>query len=181
MRIAQRIAAIVACCLACVTTVSARADEAAQKITFDDHVRPIFREHCLTCHNANDKKSDLALDTYANALRGGASGEVVVAGDIDSSRLWGLVSHEDEPKMPPEQDRLVDAKLEIIRKWIEGGALENSGSVAKPTNKPAMEVTVAPNTANRPEGEPAMPVGLFRQPVVATARPGAITALAASP
>jgi WD40 repeat protein len=157
------------------------AEDAPQKITFDDHVRPIFREHCLTCHNANDKKSDLALDTYANTMRGGASGEVVLAGDIDSSRLYGLTSHTEEPKMPPEQDRIADAKLELIRKWIEGGALENSGSVAKSVNKPAVEVTVTANSANKPAGEPAMPAGLLRQPVVHTARPGAITALAASP
>ena len=45
------------------------------KITFEDHIKPIFREHCTSCHNANDKKSGLALDSYQAVLTGG-SGEV---------------------------------------------------------------------------------------------------------
>ena len=46
-------------------------------------------------------------------MHGGASGEVVEPGDLDGSRLWGLVNHTDEPKMPPNQDKLPDAKLDI--------------------------------------------------------------------
>ena len=89
------------------------ADPKAQpKITFDEHIVPIFREHCLSCHNQNEAKSDLALDTYARTMAGGAGGEVVVAGDIDSSRLYALVAHTETPKMPPSQDRIADAKVE---------------------------------------------------------------------
>ena len=84
---------------------------AAPKITYDEHVRPILREHCATCHNHDTKKSDLAIDSYAAIMRGGASGEVVVAGNPDGSRLWALVNHTDEPKMPPKQDKLPEAKL----------------------------------------------------------------------
>ncbi len=48
----------------------ATAAHADDKITFDDHIKPIFREHCLSCHNQNQKKSDLALDTYGATLAG---------------------------------------------------------------------------------------------------------------
>ena len=99
-------------------------DAPAEKVTYDDHVRPIFRQHCLTCHSADSKKGDLAIDTYASTIEGGASGEVVFEADPDSSRLWLLVNHEDEPKMPPESNKLPADKLEVIRKWIEGGLLE---------------------------------------------------------
>src|ERR1700722_3004470 len=58
------------------------------KITYDDQVRPIFREHCLSCHNQDAKKGDLALDSYAGMLRGGSTGEVIAAGNPDGSRLW---------------------------------------------------------------------------------------------
>src|SRR5690242_17736630 len=71
--------------------------DGAMKVTYDEHVKPILREHCFSCHNGDAKKGDLALDTYAGALKGGGSGEVIVAGDLDSSRLWDLVSHKDEP------------------------------------------------------------------------------------
>jgi hypothetical protein len=59
----------------------------------------------LICHNQNEKKGGLALDNYAAVMEGGSSGEVVFAGDLDSSRLWALVNHDEEPYMPPNQDR----------------------------------------------------------------------------
>jgi hypothetical protein len=39
-----------------------------QKITFDEHIKPIFREHCTTCHSQGDKSGGLALDSYADAI-----------------------------------------------------------------------------------------------------------------
>ena len=150
------------------------------KITYDEHVKPIFREHCFSCHNQDTKKSDLSLATYPALMQGGSTGAVVSAGDADSSRLFALVAHLDEPKMPPQQDKLSDAKLATIKAWIAGGALENNGSVAK-IKKPsaaAMNMVVG---AGKPEGPPPMPEKLSRQPAVYTARPSAVTALAASP
>ena len=82
--------------------------------------------------------------------------------------------------MPPNQDRLPDAKLEVIRQWIAGGALKDSGSTAKAKKEPTVELALA-SGAGRPGGTPVMPEGVARQPVVYTARPGACTALAASP
>jgi len=62
-------------------------------VTYDDHVKPVFREHCLSCHNQEQKKGGLALDSYGATMNGGSSGEVVLAGDTESSRLFALVTH----------------------------------------------------------------------------------------
>ena len=35
------------------------------KVTYDKHVKPILREHCFSCHNQEQKKGGLALDSYA--------------------------------------------------------------------------------------------------------------------
>ena len=76
---------------ACIPLAQAEdAKPAGPKITYDDHVRPILREHCFTCHNQNEKKSGLALDSYTSAMAGGSSGEVIFAGDLDSSRFVGV-------------------------------------------------------------------------------------------
>ena len=48
---------------------------------FTDHVLPIFREHCLKCHNSNDAEAGLAIDSYGALMEGGGSGDVVTAGD----------------------------------------------------------------------------------------------------
>ena len=74
-----------------------------EKITYDGHVRPIFRENCFSCHNQDDANGGLALDTYPKVMEGGSGGEVVVGGDLDNSRLWALVSHQEEPNMPEPQ------------------------------------------------------------------------------
>jgi len=58
----------------------AAADDPPKKITFDDHVRPIFRESCFSCHNQDRAKGGLALDTYAATMEGGSGGEVLGAG-----------------------------------------------------------------------------------------------------
>ena len=167
------------CILQFVFCCSALAQEPA-KVTYDDQVKPILRQHCFTCHGTEQKKSDLALDNYGTAMAGGASGEVLFAGDLDSSRLWTMVTHQETPSMPPGGEKLPQADLDVIKAWIEGGLLENSGSKAKPMKKSAV-AEFKPTADNRPEGEPAMPVGIYREPIVVAEREGAVTALATSP
>lgn len=156
------------------------ADEPAEKITYQDHVQPILRQHCFSCHSQSQAKSDLALDAFGAVMQGGASGAVIEPGDPDSSRLWMLVSHAEEPHMPPEQDKLPEEKLALIKKWIELGALENSGSQAAMKAKPKFDLSMS-SGAGQPAGGPVMPEGLARQPYVTSSRPGAVTALASSP
>lgn len=154
-------------------------DAKGPKITYDEHIQPIFREACYNCHNQNEAKSDLALDSYARTMAGGAGGECVVAGDVESSRLYALVAHIETPKMPPAGERIADAKLALIKQWIVGGALENSGSKAK--IKPKVDLKAVATTGNKPNGPAAMPEKFRRQPFVVTTRPGSSTAIAASP
>ena len=154
------------------------ASPAPPKITYDEHVRPILREHCFSCHSADKQESGLALDTYQKTMTGGSSGEIVIAGDLASSRLWALASHKEEPKMPPRQDKLASAKLDLLSKWIEQGAPENSGSKVVQKANPLAVVSTG---GAKPAGRTIMPVGLLKQPVQVTARAGQVTALAASP
>ncbi len=149
------------------------------KITYEDHIKTIFREHCTSCHNANDKKSGLALDTYQAVLTGGSGGEVVAAGDLDSSRLFGLTAHKEQPYMPPNQDMIPLAKVVLLKSWIEQGMPENSGSV---TQKPkANSAALGIVSSARPEGALPMPVSMIKQTPFYTSRAATISALAASP
>ena len=151
-----------------------------EKVTFEQHILPIFREKCGSCHNANDKKGDLVLDNYGLAMQGGASGEVVRAdGDASQSQLYLVVAHLAEPKMPPQQPKLPDDQLTLIRKWIEGGSLENSGSKAKAKKNVAVAKVAVSN--QRPEGPAPMPQNLPLDPLVVSNRGNGTTALAANP
>ncbi|MEM7312069.1 MAG: c-type cytochrome domain-containing protein, partial [Planctomycetota bacterium] len=120
----------------------------------------------------------LALDTYAATMEGGASGEVVYAADLESSRLWHLVNHEDEPTMPPNQDKMAQPKLDLIAKWINEGAAEQAGAAVKKSKKPTLQF----QPADIDDGSPgAMPGKICKQPVEVTSRASAVSALAASP
>jgi WD40 repeat protein len=163
----------------CVPATLAQAEDLPAKVTFDEHIKPIMREHCTSCHNANDKKSGLALDNYASTMAGGSGGESLVAGDPESSRLWALTSHYEQPKMPPNQDKISDAKLALLKRWIQQGMPENNGSeiMAPKVDLSAMGAV----SQARPEGAPPMPKSTLKQTPLFTERAAATSALAASP
>ena len=152
----------------------------AARITYDDHVSEIFRSQCFKCHNQDRKKGGLALNTYGLAMEGGSSGKVIKPGEPDSSRLFSLIAHLEEPHMPPKGGKLADGILETVRKWIAGGAPENKSSKIKLPAKPRLELSVSEPTA-KPEGPPPMPRGLSLEPVVRTQQTSAVTAMACSP
>lgn len=171
--------ALIAICAASSFAYAEEAKPAGDKITFDDHVLPLLREKCGTCHNANDKKGDLILDNYAAAMRGGGSGEVIrTDGDADGSTLYRVVAHLSEPFMPPGQPKMADAQLALIKKWIEGGALENAGSKAKPKKSMVVKAEVS---SQRPAGPPPMPEKLSIEPLLVSPRANSVTALATNP
>jgi hypothetical protein len=157
------------------------ADETPEtKITFDEHIKPIFREHCTACHSESDKESDLALDSYAASMAGGSSGTVIAEGDAAGSRLFKLMTHAERPFMPPDQDPIPKPQIDLIKTWIEQGMPENSGSKIKRSNNAATAM-LSTATLGKPEGPPPMPEALLRQPVFETERSSAIAAMAASP
>ncbi len=111
---------------ACVALVQLRA---ADKTTYDDHVLPILRNSCLKCHNPDKARADLDLSTFKAALAGSGSGPIVKPGEPDNSKLLKVITHQEEPTMPPN-GKLGDAEIAAVRRWIEGGLLENTGSKA---------------------------------------------------
>ncbi|MCX5688980.1 MAG: hypothetical protein NTV94_04200, partial [Planctomycetota bacterium] len=84
----------------------ATAAAAQEKITFDDHIKPIFVARCLNCHNPDKLKGDLDLTSFRATMAGSSGGEVVKSGDPAGSSLLGVVSHTQEPKMPPKGDKI---------------------------------------------------------------------------
>lgn len=154
---------------------------AADKVTYDDHVRPLFREHCLQCHNPDKARGGLDLASYQAALAGGSSGEVVVPGDPGGSSLFLVMAHEQEPFMPENGSRRPDPDLRTVREWIEGGLLENDGSRPRTAKSSSVKLQMTASPGQRPEGPPALPENLSLEPAYPTEQAAAVTALAASP
>src|SRR5258706_3369486 len=159
----------------------AGAARAADKITFEDHLLPILRNECTTCHNPDKKKGGLDLSTYQAALAGSDSGPVATANDPDASLLYKVVAHLEDPKMPKGKGKLQDKDINVFKQWIAGGMLENATGKAVAKARPKVNLAVTSGSAARPTGPIAMPKDLSLEPLVRTRRPGALMCLAASP
>ena len=155
--------------------------QAQEKITYQDHVSPLFESACNSCHNADKAKGGLDLSSYPNMLKGGSSGGAVEPGNPDGSLLYKLVSHQEEPFMPHKKDKLAAAQVALVAKWITGGLLETKSSTAKKKKKAAFDLSFVAVTNGKPEGPLPMPEHLLLEPVVSTDRAGGTSALASNP
>jgi WD40 repeat protein len=151
------------------------------KVTFEDHIKPIFREKCAACHNTDKKTAGLDLTNYAGTMAGGGSGPVINAGSSGDSYLYSLVTHQSQPYMPLKADKLPDEMIALIAKWIDGGALETSGSKAAAPKKPKLDLALKGAPTGRPAGPPPMPEHLVLDPAVRTRRATASRTLAVNP
>ena len=151
-----------------------------EKLTYDDHIRPLLENKCFSCHNPDKKKGGLELTSYSGLMNGGSGGAVVDAGNPQASRLWTCSSKKEEPYMPPEGAPLEAKDLALLSKWIAGGVLQAKGSVAKKSNRPKVDLTFA-GGAGKPTGAVARPENVLLEPVIVTQRTSAVTAMAASP
>ncbi len=81
-------------------------------------VGAIFATRCGMCHNATLATAGLNLGTYADALKGGQDGPVIVPGDAANSKLIMIQSQGGHPgQLSPDE-------LALVRAWIEAGAPE---------------------------------------------------------
>ena len=86
-------------------------------------IQPLLASACVHCHYEKEAEGELRLDTLAGALQGGASGPALVPGKPDDSLLLTSTTfpHDDPDIMPPDEP-LDPSQIELIRKWIAGGA-----------------------------------------------------------
>ena len=103
---------------------------------FTRDVAPILAKYCAGCHNSTDREGDLSVESFAELQKGGGNGSVFVAGDADTSFMVRAIRQEVEPAMPPEDNpRPTDGEVEILRAWINAGAIgpkDGADEVAKP-------------------------------------------------
>ncbi len=110
--------------LAITPTPATAADADPQGIAFfESKIRPLLIERCYACHSAqaDELQAGLYLDRAEGALKGGESGPAIVPGKPDDSLLIRAVRYE-EYEMPPD-DKLSDAEIAVLVKWVELGAV----------------------------------------------------------
>src|SRR6185436_19303599 len=94
---------------------SSAADPTPRQIEFfETKIRPLFAEHCYSCHSekAAKVKGGLRLDTPEAVLKGGSSGPILIAGNPDGSPLIKAVRYSDpDLQMPPKNKKLPEEKI----------------------------------------------------------------------
>ncbi|MCG8408893.1 MAG: DUF1549 domain-containing protein, partial [Phycisphaerales bacterium] len=81
-------------------------------------------DHCYRCHSVDAEKlrGGLLLDSRWGWQRGGDSGQVIVAGAPEKSRLIKSVEHHPDFEAMPPKSKLPAAKIKALTEWIKIGA-----------------------------------------------------------
>lgn len=117
---------------------------AGQEVSYNFDVQPILAGKCFACHgpDANKRKGDLRLDIREAALADGA----IVPGDPEASELMAriLTGDEDEVMPPPSRHAPVtEAEVDILRRWIAGGANYQKHWSFEPPREPELPEVAA--------------------------------------
>ncbi len=90
---------------------------AASALTWDNAIGALFQTKCTTCHGAA-ATAGLNLSTYADAMKGGNSGPVIVPNDSAHSLLVTKQQAGGHPgQLTPEE-------IAQVIEWIDAGGLE---------------------------------------------------------
>src|SRR5579871_4433620 len=133
--------------LATVLVTLAPKAHGAEPISYAKQINPFFTRYCLECHNHDEPKGGLNLETYKSLREGGDNGEVLTPGKSDASRIVRSVEHKDKPFMPPKKAKQPrPEEIALLRAWIDAGAKED-GAVRITVPKIPPKQPVAPPVA----------------------------------
>lgn len=144
---------LIAATLAMVANSRVRAEN---QIDFVRDIQPILQKSCLKCHGAEKPKGQLRLNAQAAALKGGENGAVIVPGQADKSDLYRRITlpADNDDVMPSKGDLLTKAQTDLIRDWINQGAVWPAGVVIASETKETEAPTVAAPGSPLPDYKP---------------------------
>jgi cytochrome c553 len=123
---------------------------------FENKVRPLLAEHCISCHGPQKQKGGLRLDSRETLLQGGDLGPAVVPGKPAESLLLKAVGYADESLRMPPRGKLTDRQIADLTQWVTDGA-EYPSAAATAKAASAGGGRDAPHWAFQPLSHPAVP------------------------
>jgi mono/diheme cytochrome c family protein len=89
---------------------------------FENEVRPLLSKRCFECHSERKQKGGLRVDHLGYLKAGGDTGPALVPGKPEESPMIEAVHYQNKDfQMPPKQ-KLPDAEIAVLEKWIKMGA-----------------------------------------------------------
>lgn len=98
------------------TTVS------VENVSFSSDIYPLVERRCIKCHGGEFPSEGLNLESYEGLIAGSQNGQVIIAGDSSNSLLFEKIENGEMPKRGSD---LTAEQIELIRQWINEGALNN--------------------------------------------------------
>jgi hypothetical protein len=140
-------------------------DSQSKEIDFMRDVAPILEGRCWHCHGEDEQESGLRLDLRAKMLRGGDSGlSAVVPGKPEKSYLIDAINHVDKDMaMPPAEDKLPAAEIDLLTQWIKAGAVwpgQMEAIAEEKSDHWSFRPVVRPDVPSVP-GQAASPIDAF--------------------
>lgn len=112
------------------------ANDQTAKLNFEVDIAPILEGKCLSCHNANQEKGDLSMETLAAIQSAGE--DYIIPGNAAESMLYWItlpLGDGEKPEMPEKGEALTEAEAELLAAWIDAGAEWPEGLVLKEASK----------------------------------------------
>jgi mono/diheme cytochrome c family protein len=120
---------------------------AEEPVSFNEHIRPILADNCFACHGSDSahRKAKLRLDQFESATADRNGFRALIPGDVANSEMWQrIISNDPDEIMPPPDSHkppLKPAQRELLRRWIEQGAVYQNHWAFEPISRPAIPVT----------------------------------------
>jgi len=100
------------------TTIGTKQPASAVSLTWDGTIGALFQSKCGTCHSGAGATAGLNLTVYADAMKGGNSGAVIIPNDVANSLLVTKQQAGGHPgQLTPEE-------IQLVIDWINAGAPE---------------------------------------------------------
>ena len=127
----MKILSVVVAMAALMSLVDSQATQAQSDASkpefYTQQVQPIFAAHCTRCHGDSNPRGGLSLGSRQDMLLDRRNKPVIIPGDAANSLLVRLIRHEGPPNdpmpMPSKRERLSDADIAIVERWVLAGAI----------------------------------------------------------
>jgi hypothetical protein len=84
-------------------------------VSYTQKIVPMFQQQCYSCHSGGSPSGGIAMGTYATDKAIAING-----------KLYGSVAHAAGYKaMPQGAPKMTSCQIATIKKWIDGGSLNN--------------------------------------------------------
>jgi hypothetical protein len=114
---------------------------AAEPLQFSRDILPILSDNCFLCHGPDEttREADLRLDTEEGAIQPRENKAAIVRGKSAMSELMRrIISSDPDQQMPPPKSnrKLTPQQIELVRRWIDEGAVWGQHWAFEPPVRP---------------------------------------------